>query len=71
MSRRAPLVYTEFRTHAPHKSSSVILCGKHPGQRKQVARLHRLDIGDEWFGGRWDIDAKFFQPRLGACRPGV
>ena len=47
----------------------VAFRGKHPAQKKQIARLHRFHIGAERLRRRRELDAKFFQPLLGARRP--
>src|SRR5262249_34022617 len=43
--------------------------GKHPGQKQQIARLHRFHVSAERLWRRRELDAKFFQPLLGAGGP--
>ena len=44
VSRLAPRFHVELRADAPDKFRRAAFGGKHPGQKKQVARLHRLRI---------------------------
>ena len=69
VSRLAPRFHIELRADAPNEFRSVAFGGKHPAQKKQIARLHRFHIGAERLGGHRELDAKFFQPLLGAGRP--
>src|SRR5436853_6626366 len=68
VSRLAPRFHIELRADAPNEFRPVTLRGKHPAQKKQVARLHRFLIDAERFGGCRELDAKFFKPLLGAGR---
>ncbi len=43
--------------------------GQHPSQKKQIAGLHRFRVGAKRLRRRRELDAKFFQPLLGAGRP--
>jgi len=61
--------HIEFRADAPDEFRPPAFCGEHPGQKKQIARLHRLHIGTERLWGRLETYAKFFQPLFGAGRP--
>src|SRR5882672_10252834 len=66
--RRIPASFhIKVRTEASNEFRLAALRRKHPGQKKQIARLHRLHISTERFGRRGELDAKFFQPLLGAC----
>src|SRR2546421_2637136 len=69
VSRLAPRFYIELRADAPNEFCPVTFRGKHPAQKKQIARLHRFHIGTERLRRRREFDAKFFQPLLGADRP--
>src|SRR6266851_9324536 len=69
VSRLAPRVHIERRADAPNEFRAATFGGKHPGKKKQIARLHRFHIGAERLGRRRELDAKFFQPLLGAGRP--
>ncbi len=66
VSRLAPRFHIELRADAPNEFRGVAFRGKHPAQKKQIARLHRFHIGAERLRRRWELDAKFFQPLLGA-----
>src|SRR5450432_217179 len=66
VSRFAPRFHIELRADAPNEFRRVAFRGKHPTQKKQIARLHRFHIGAERFRRRRELDAKFFQPLLGA-----
>jgi len=70
VSRLAASFHIEFRTDAPNEFRAVAFGGKHAAQKKQIARLHRFHVGTEWLRGRGELDAQFFQPLLGAGRPG-
>src|SRR5438477_591765 len=69
VSRLTPPFHIELRADAPNEFRPVAFRGKHPAQKKQIARLHRLHIGAERLRRRRKLDAKFFQPLLGAGRP--
>jgi hypothetical protein len=69
VSRLAPRFHIELRADAPNEFRPVAFRGKHPAQKKQIARLHRFHVGAERLRGRRELDAKFFQPLLGAGRP--
>ncbi len=69
VSRLAPRVHIELRADAPNEFRPVAFRGKHPAQKKQIARLHRFHIGAERLRRRRELDAKFFQPLLGTGRP--
>ena len=71
VSRLAPRFHIEFRADAPNEFRAVAFRGKHPAQKKQIARLHRFHIGAERLRRRRELDAKFFQPLLGAGRPRI
>ena len=62
VSRVAPRFHIELRTDASNKFRAAAFCGKHPGKKKQIARLRRFHIGAERFRRRRELDAKFFQP---------
>src|SRR5438309_7241228 len=68
-SRLAPRLDVELRPDAPREFRPVAFRRKHPAQKKQIARLHRFHIGAERLRRRRELDAKFFQPLLGAGRP--
>src|SRR5882762_3364875 len=69
VSRLAPRFHIELRADAPNKFRPMAFRGKHPGQKQQIARLHRFHIGTERLGGRRERDAKFFQPLLSTRWP--
>ena len=69
MSRLATGFYIEFRADAPQEFCRTAFRGKHPGQKKQIARLHSFRVGSKWLRGCRELDAQFFQPLLGAGRP--
>jgi hypothetical protein len=69
VSRLAPRFHIELRADAPDEFRRAAFGGKHSGQKKQIARLHRFRIGAERLRRRRELDAKFFQPLLGAGRP--
>src|SRR5439155_19002635 len=58
-----------LRAEAPNEFRSLAFRGKHPAQKKQIARLHRLCIGAERLRRGRQLDAKFFQLLLGADWP--
>ena len=68
MSRLAPRFHIEFRADAPDEFRRAAFRGKHPAQKKQIARLHRFHIGAKRLRRRRKLDAEFFQPLLGARR---
>src|SRR5207248_2840814 len=57
--------HIEFCADAPNEFRAPSFCGKHPGKKKQIARLHRFHINAERLRWRRKLDAKFFQPLLG------
>src|SRR6516162_8343359 len=65
----APCFHVELCADAPNEFHRVIFGGKHPAQKKQVARLHRFHVGAERLRRRRELDAKSTQPLLGAGRP--
>ena len=69
VSSLAPRFHIELRADAPREFRAAALGGEHPGQEEQIARLHRFHIGPERLRRRRELDAKFFQPLLGAGRP--
>src|SRR6266513_5769613 len=69
VSRLAPRFHIELRADAPNEFRPVAFRGKHPTQKKQIARLHRFHIGTERLRRHRELDAKFLQPLLGAGRP--
>src|SRR4029453_18078467 len=69
MCSLASRFHIKLRADAPYKFCHAAFRGEHPGQKKQIARLHRLHISTERFRRRRELDAKFFQPLLGAGRP--
>src|SRR5208283_316744 len=68
-SRLAPRVHTQLRSDAPYEFRLATFRRKHPSQKKQIARAHCFRIGAERLRRRRELDAKFFQPLLGAGRP--
>jgi hypothetical protein len=46
-SRLAPRFHIDFRADAPNEFRPVAFRGKHPAQKKQIARLHRFHISAE------------------------
>src|SRR5256714_5213408 len=66
VSRLAARFHIELRAHAPNKFRAAAGRGKHPAQKKQIARLHRFHIGPERLRRRRELDAQFLQPLLGA-----
>src|ERR1700730_1131207 len=71
VSRLAPRFYIELRADAPNEFRLVAFRGKHPAQKKQIARLHRFHIGAERLRRRREPDAEFFTPLVGAARWGA
>src|SRR6267143_2451023 len=69
VSRLAPCFHIKLRADAPDKFCRAPFRGEHPGEKKKIARLHRFHIGSERLRRRRELDAKFFQPLLGAGRP--
>src|SRR5258708_6804739 len=69
VSRLAPSFHIELRADAPNEFRRMAFRGKHPAQKKQIARLHCFHIGTERLRRRRELDPKFFQPLLGAGRP--
>jgi hypothetical protein len=67
----APRFHIELRADAPNEFRPVAFRGKHPAQKKQIARLHRFHIGAERLRGRREVNAKFFQPPFGVGWPSV
>ncbi len=59
VSRFAPCFHVEVRPDAPSEFRPVAFRGKHPGQKQQIARLHRFHIGAERLRRRGELDAKF------------
>src|SRR6266850_1484227 len=68
-SRRAPCFHIEFRTNAPNEFRAMAFSGKHPTQKKQIARLDRFHIGAERLRRRRELNFKFLQPLLGPSWP--
>src|SRR5205807_3801689 len=68
VSRLAPRFYIELRADAPNEFRLVAFRGKHPAQKKQIARLHRFHIGAERLRWHRERDAKLSEPLLGAGR---
>src|SRR5437660_5463884 len=64
----APRFHIELRADAPNEFRPVAFRGKHPAQKKQVARLYRFLIDAERLRRCREVDTKFFQPPLGAGR---
>src|ERR1700721_723186 len=71
VSSLAPRCHIELRADPPDYFRRVALRGKHPAQKKQIARLHRFHICPERLRRRWELDAKLFQPLLGAGQVGT
>ena len=65
VSRLAPGFHIELRAHAPDEFRGTALGGKHPGEKEQIARLHRFRIGAERLRRGRELDAKFLQSLLG------
>src|SRR5258707_6457172 len=61
--------HIELRADAPDEFRGAAFRGKHPGQKKQIARLHGLCVDAKRLGRCRKLDAKFFQSLLGAGRP--
>ena len=68
MSGLASRLHVQLRSHAPNKFCRAAFRGKHPGEKKQIASLHRLCINAEWLRRYGERDAKFIQPLLGTGR---
>jgi hypothetical protein len=66
VSRLAPRFYIELRADAPSEFRPVAIRGKHPAQKKQIARLHGFHIGAVRLRRRWKLDTKLFQAQFGA-----
>src|SRR2546421_5851224 len=69
VSRLVPRFHIELRADAPNEFGHVAFRGKHPAQKKQIARLHRFHIGTERLRRGRELDTKFFQPLLGTGQP--
>src|SRR5207245_1226377 len=69
MSRFAPRFHVELRAEASNEFRRAAFRGKHARQKKKIPRLHRFHICAERLRRRRKLDAKFFQPLLGAGRP--
>ena len=61
--------HIELRADAPDEFRGAAFRGKHPGQKKQIARLHGLCVDAKRLGRCRKLDAKFFQSLFGAGRP--
>lgn len=55
----AAAFHIELRADTPDEPRSLAFGGKHPTQKEQVARLHRLHVGAERFGRLRQRDTKF------------
>ena len=71
VSGLAPRFHIELRADAPNEFRRAALRGKHPGKKKQITGLHRFHISPERLRRGRELDAKFFQPLLGAGRIGM
>src|SRR5258707_846670 len=60
--------YIELRADAASELRPTVLRGKHPGQEKQIACLHRFCVGPKRLRRGRQLDTKLFQPLLGAGR---
>ena len=58
VSRLASGFHIELRAETPDESRGTAFSGKHPGQKKQTACLHRFGIGAERLRRRWKLDAE-------------
>ena len=58
VSRLAPRFHIELRADAPNEFRPAAFRGKHPGQKKQIARLHRFHIGAERLRRRRELDTQ-------------
>jgi hypothetical protein len=56
--------HVEFRSDAPNEFRASAFGGKHPGEKQQIARLHRFRIGAERFRRRRELDVKLLQTLL-------
>src|ERR1700730_1433920 len=68
MCSLASRFHIELRADAPDEFRRAAFRGEHPGQKKQIARLHRFHVSAERLRRCRQLDAKFFQPLLGADR---
>ena len=50
----------EFPADAPDEFRFAAYRRKHPGEKEQVACLHRFRVDAERFRRRWKLDAKVF-----------
>jgi hypothetical protein len=67
VSRLAPRFHIELRADAPNEFRPVAFRGKHPGQKKQIASLHRFHIGAKRLRRRREFDAERGETVLGGC----
>src|SRR5258708_5840961 len=65
----APRFHTELCADAPNEFRPASFRGQHPSQKKQIAGLPRFRVSAKRLRRRRELDAKFFQPLLGAGRP--
>src|SRR5258706_14774345 len=65
----SPHFHIESRADPPNDFRRVALRGKHPAQKKQIARLHRFHICPERLGGGWGNDAYLVHTLPAAGRP--
>jgi hypothetical protein len=70
-ARRAALrpASTSSSAPTPDEFRCAAFRGKHPAQKKQIARLRCFRIDAERLRRRREIEAKFFQPLLSAGKP--
>jgi hypothetical protein len=60
MSRLAARFYIELRADAPKEFCRTAFRGRHPGQKKKIARLHSFRIGSKWLRRRpWSSMCSF------------
>src|SRR5439155_10418411 len=58
----------DFRADTPGERRLAAFRRKHPGQKQQIACLHRFRIRAERLGRYGELDTKFLQPTFGAVR---
>src|SRR5215813_13093980 len=66
VSRPASRFYIELRADTPHEFRLMAFRGKHPGQKQQIARLHRFHIGAKRLRRSRECDAELRETALGA-----
>ncbi len=67
ISRFPPGFHIKLRADAPNELRRAAFGGKHPGQKKQIACLHRFHIDAKRLRLRRELDAELGETVLGGC----